>query len=358
MAEISHVGIIYIAHGDEDPTVAGFAAPIGSIFHRLTGHTYKKTGPEDTDWDGIVNLGEIDLSNGNLVLKTTGTLKGIILEGSNSVDGPQFEFFENKTEPDVDDIIANLKFQAYDHATTPVKQVYGHIRLIHENIGDGSEQAKWQWYMMRSGIANNLAMTLDGEGNLWVDKSILLDASETVDGRDLSVDGTKLDGIATGAQVATKEFFISAGAAILSSNASYPIPNNTYHLALADAVSFARCFFVFRLPTDFSSMVAGYPKVAFKQGTGGTGNYRIAFEGRNGGIGEQLSNELDSIAEYTMAAPGSTDEIWEEDISANFDGLSLAAGDYVGLQIQRDSDDVLDTFAGDLDVLGIVVKYS
>ncbi len=218
--------------------------------------------------------------------------------------------------------------------------------------------------------------------------------SGTVDGRGVAADGTKLDGIesgaaadqtgaeikaayegesdtnefsdteqtklasiATGAEVNTKEFFISAGEAILSSNASYDTPNDTYQVSLADGVTFARCFFTFRLPTEFSSMASGYPKVTFKQGTGGTGNYRIAFNGRAGGAGESMGASLDNIAEYTMAAPGAT-TIWEEDISSCFDGLSLAAGDYVGLQIQRDSDDSLDTFAGDLDVVGVVVKYS
>lgn len=180
----------------------------------------------------------------------------------------------------------------------------------------------------------------------------------TVDGRDVATDGTKLDGITSGAEPATKEFFVSAGEAILSSNASYPTPNDTYHLALADGVPFARCFFVFRLPSDFSSMASGYPKVVFKQGTGGTGNYRIAFDARAGGVGEQMGGALDNIAEYTMAAPGQGNEIWEEDVSAAFDGLSLAAGDSVGLQIQRDSDGSLDTFSGDLDVVGVVVKYA
>jgi len=185
-----------------------------------------------------------------------------------------------------------------------------------------------------------------------------LDVNGTVDGRDVAADGTKLDTVEDDAEIATKEFFIPAGAAILSSNASYDTPNNTFQLSLADAVTFARCFFVFALPTDFSSMVSGYPKVVFKQGTGGTGNYRIAFNGRAGGVGEQMGGSTDSITEYTMTAPGQGDELWEEDVSACFDGLSLAAGDYVGLQIQRDSDDSLDTFSGDLDVVGIALRYT
>lgn len=197
-------------------------------------------------------------------------------------------------------------------------------------------------------------------GELETDDGIIvggnIQVTGTVDGRDIATDGTKLDGIATGAEVATKEFFLSAGEAILNNNCYYDTPNNTYQVSMSDGVTYARCSFVFHLPSDFSSMASGYPKVVFQQGTGGTGNYRIAFNGRAGGVGESMGDALDSIAEYTMAAPGAT-TLWEEDISANFDGLSLVAGDSVGLQIQRDSDDANDTFAGDLDVVGVIIKY-
>lgn len=258
--------------------------------------------------------------------------------------------------------------------------IYSVTDSIYFKVGDAAGAKKFYF----RNINNDNVVTIDSNGNITVDG--------TVDGRSVATDGTKLDGIApsatidqtgaeiktayeaeasaytdtkdtkltgidTGAEVSTKEFFISAGAAILSTNASYPTPNDTYHLALADAVTFARCFFVFHLPSDFSGMASGYPKVVFKQGTGGTGNYRIIFNARAGGVGEQMGNALDSIAEYTMTAPGQGNELWEEDISACFDGLSLTAGDSVGLQIQRDSDDALDTFVGDLDVVGVVIKY-
>ncbi len=259
MGEAFHVGTTHLCHGSEDPSVAGFAAPIGSTFHRTTGHIYKKAGAEDTDWDGR-HL---------------------------SVDGAKLDGMEDSATAD---------------------QTGAEIKAAYE-----------------------------AEANAYTDTK-----------------DTKLAGIAPGAEVSTKEFFLPAGVAILGSNASW----DTYHIALADAVSFARCYFTFRLPADFTSMAGGYPKAVFKQGTGGTGDYRISFDGMNGSDGEQMSDEGDSILEYTKAAPGVDDEIFEEDISAAFDGLSLAASDSVGLQITRDSDDVLDTFAGDLDVVGVVVKYN
>ncbi len=277
--------------------------------------------------------------------------------------------------------------KGYIHTSCPLTlqaQVDFTINSITEDIifKVGDDAGVKKFYFKDSG--GNDVVTIDSNGVTTI--------SGTLNGRDVAVDGTKLDGIessatadqtgaeiktayeaeanaytdakdtklsgiATAAEVSTKEFFISAGAAILSSNASYDTPHDTYQVSLADAVTFARCFFTFRLPADFSSMASGYPKVVFKQGTGGTGNYRILFNGRAGGIGEQMGSITDNIAEYTMAAPGTSGELWEEDISTCFDGLSLAAGDYVGLQIQRDSDDSSDTFAGDLDVVGVVIKY-
>ncbi len=213
----------------------------------------------------------------------------------------------------------------------------------------------------------------------------------TVDGRDLAVDGTKLDGveasatgdqtnaeikiayeanadtnefsdaeqtklsgIATGAEVATKEIFIPAGAAVLASNTSF----QTDHVTFPDAVTVAQAWFTMYLPSDFSNMASGYPKVVFAQGAAGTGDYRIAFTAMATAIGEQIPGSTDSIAEFTRAAPGLSAEIWEEDVSASFNNLGLTANDHINIRIDRDSDDVLDTFSNDLDVLGVVIKYN
>ena len=235
-------------------------------------------------------------------------------------------------------------------------------------------------FAVGTGGSASEGMRLTDSGNLTI--------TGTVDGRDVATDGTKLDsvessatadqtgaeiktayeaeanaytdtkdtklsGIATGAEVNTNEDFYPAGAAVLSTNASF----QTDHVTLPDAVTIAVSWFTMRLPSDFSSMASGYPKVVFAQGTGGTGNYRISFSAFATAVGEQIPGASDSITEFTRAAPGASAEIWEEDVSAAFNGLGLSANDNLSLTINRDSDDSLDTFAGDLDVLGVVVKY-
>lgn len=193
---------------------------------------------------------------------------------------------------------------------------------------------------------------LDVNGDVRVRGDLATD-SGTVDGRDIATDGAKLDGIATGAEVSTREVFIPAGSAVLASNATF----QTDHVTLPDAVTLASCWFTLRIPGDFSTLDSGYPKVVFAQGTAGTGNYRMAITAYATAVGEQIGDSTDSIAEFTRAAPGASAEIWEEDISAAFNGLGLAAGDYISMRIDRDSDDPLDSFLGDLDVVGVMLKY-
>lgn len=192
---------------------------------------------------------------------------------------------------------------------------------------------------------------LDVGGNIHASGNVEPDG--TVDGRDVATDGAKLDEIDAGAEVNIKEKFYPAGVAILGNNASF----QTDHVTLPDEVSLASCSFTIQIPSVFSGVASGFPKVVFAQGTGGTGNYRIAFVTYATAVGEQIPGSVDGIAEFTKAAPGASAEIWEESIAAAFDNLGLSAGDYVSVRIDRDSDDSADTFAGDLDVLGVVMKY-
>ena len=61
-----HSGIkVDILTGDFDPASTGLAAPEGSIFLKKDGLTFKKTGPNDTDW---VSYGEIEAAG--LIWKT------------------------------------------------------------------------------------------------------------------------------------------------------------------------------------------------------------------------------------------------------------------------------------------------
>ncbi len=56
MGEVIHVGTVHIVQGSEDPLTAGFAAPMGSTFHRNDGISYKKVDAADTAWE-IIHTG-------------------------------------------------------------------------------------------------------------------------------------------------------------------------------------------------------------------------------------------------------------------------------------------------------------
>ncbi len=198
---------------------------------------------------------------------------------------------------------------------------------------------------------NNPSKKLDINGGLLVGGNIQVVG--TVDGRNIANDGTKLDGISTNAEVSTKEFFLPAGSGILDNNAVFI----DEAIVLPDDVAFARAYFNFHLPSDFSSMASGYPKIIILPGTGGGGNVRIAFNSQSGGVGEQLGSSVDSINEYTKTVSSTGNIIIEEDISNAFDSLSLSTGDSVSFYIQRDSDDVGDTYSGGLNIIGVIIKY-
>jgi len=129
-----------------------------------------------------------------------------------------------------------------------------------------------------------------------------------------------------------------------------------YHPAveLPDAVTAAVVYFGFRVPHDFTSLLAGYPKILLYSTA--SGNVVIGMTARAAASGEALFARSDSIASFVQAIV--EHQLLELDISAAFDGLALAAGDQVGVYFYRDSDHVNDTLIADLYVLGISVRYS
>jgi len=102
-------------------------------------------------------------------IDTTGNVKGLILKGSSSTNGPALIYSDVYTTPALNRAIGYLHWQGYDHAGTPALKTYGYFFLDHSNITDGTEEATFKWYAMAAGAENNVAMTLTGPGVLSVD---------------------------------------------------------------------------------------------------------------------------------------------------------------------------------------------
>lgn len=170
--------------------------------------------------------------------------------------------------------------------------------------------------------------------------------------QDLASHDALVTGVHVAAKFGPKEFWV-AGNFILGSSATRSAVYRSPAVVLADAVVFAGCFYGFRVPNDFSNMLAAHPKLLLYATA--SGDVRLEADTEAGASGEAINARSDAIAEYTQAVVAN--QLLEVDISAAFDGLTLAAGDLVGIEIRRDSDDASDTLVGVLNLLGIMVRY-
>ncbi len=210
---------------------------------------------------------------------------------------------------------------------------------------------------MQAGSGGNITLQVGDDASVNVDSNGNITVNGTVDGRNVADDGIKLDGISSNAEVATKEFFLSSGSAILGNNAIF----KDKAIALPTGVTFSECSFTFHLPSDFKNMSYGYPKIILYPGLPFVGNARISSSAINFSANRKvdaLIANIDFIDEYEKTVSSTNHVIIKEDISAALTGLNLSAGDIVQVTMQRNSNDSLDTLAGDLNVCGVIVKYN
>ena len=144
---------------------------------RLVGGTWTAlstwTLPAVTLGGALTLNGQVfDAGSGSAEIDTTGSLAGLILKGAASTHGAVFKFQHEHTTPDVATIIGSLQFFGYDGAATPVLQRWAAYHTYYSNVGDGTEQAEFRWYMMDAGAVDNLAFRLYGDGSLWADLSV------------------------------------------------------------------------------------------------------------------------------------------------------------------------------------------
>lgn len=55
--------VTVIVNGSDDPTIAGFDAPIGSLYMRSNGTVYVKTAASTTDWTQNTAVPEMSQTN-------------------------------------------------------------------------------------------------------------------------------------------------------------------------------------------------------------------------------------------------------------------------------------------------------
>lgn len=140
---------------------------------------------------------------------------------------------------------------------------------------------------------------------------------------------------------------------MLGANASDGQVDRHPAVELADAVAAAIVHYGGILPNDYTALCSGYP-VLVCSAVATSGNVRLIISTTAAADGEATDSATDSIAEYTQAITSARTDV---DISAAFDGLSLVAGDMVGVSIERDSDDASDSLTEDFMTYGILVKY-
>lgn len=111
-------------------------------------------------------------------------------------------------------------------------------------------------------------------------------------------------------------------------------------------------FFEFFIPDDFTSLSEA---VLVCQGAAGaSGDVLLTRDASWGGVGEAANATSDGVTSTAITI--TQDVINEVGLSAALTGI--AAGDYVGLKVNRTAGGGGDTFSGALEVLGIMVKYT
>ena len=172
--------------------------------------------------------------------------------------------------------------------------------------------------------------------NLDVGQNITVDG--TVDGRDLSVDGSKLDTIATNADVATKEFFVP-----VTYGTTIAAPNRFPTAIITNASDLAAIGFY--VPNDFSSITS----VVIVRTAKATATHRLNYSSSYGRVTEGINTHAEELLDQDTAETNNT--IYEQDISGILSVLTV--GDYVGITITGDATNVPDD-----DIMGVRFKYS
>jgi len=143
------------------PTINGTIATTGLTLPAIT-----------LGGDMVVTGYGFNAGAGSTQLYTSGSNEGLRIIGSSTASGGSLYIEHTDTTPTQWASSGLIGFRGYDGNGTPAAMRWGYIAAVYANIGDGTEEVRYDFYGVTGGVADNQAMTLTGAGGLSVDADI------------------------------------------------------------------------------------------------------------------------------------------------------------------------------------------
>ncbi len=109
----------------------------------------------------------LDASADDIIVTTTGSAKGIKIQGSSSNSGVYIRTEHLSATPAISDDIFALDIYGRDNLLNLTQ--YAQFRVLTVNVTDGTEEANYSWLLLNGAAGWNEAMTLSAAGLLAVD---------------------------------------------------------------------------------------------------------------------------------------------------------------------------------------------
>lgn len=128
-----------------------------------------------------------------------------------------------------------------------------------------------------------------------------------------------------------------------------------YLIISVDGTGFGASYFTFKVPDDFVSFTS--IKLVWMADTGLTGNMYWRLHTDYAAAGESYNTHSEDPAGGTTNAAAANTIYVQEPANALTMG-SLALGDYIGIEFNRDADHASDTIEGDVKMFGLLFTYT
>lgn len=161
-----------------------------------------------------------DISQSTLTQTSVGSTSFFIVSERNTASGAYLYLSHQRSGSAAgqdNDLPGRVVFRGFNDAGTPQEVLYGTIACKILDASDGTEDSELAFNVFKNGV-NTETLIIDSSG-IAVTGAIAV--TSTVDGRDIASDGTKLDGIAAGAQPGTVTA-VTGSAPVTSSGGNTP----------------------------------------------------------------------------------------------------------------------------------------